>query len=51
MISTNSGRERHLYAAGWIEVTQETNGKLAYSVTVWTDGTAQCVKPPHVDRA
>ena len=40
--------KRHLYAAGWIEATQETNGKLAYSVTVWTDGTAQrvvAVKP------
>ena len=33
--------KRHLYAAGWIEATQESGGKLAYSVTVWTAGTAQ----------
>lgn len=33
--------KRHLYAAGWIEATQEANGKLSYSITVWIDGTAQ----------
>ena len=33
--------KRHLYAAGYIEATQETNGKLSYSITVWLDGTAQ----------
>lgn len=40
--------KRHLYAAGWIEATQEANGKLSYSITVWIDGTAQrriAVKP------
>ncbi len=33
--------KRHLYAAGYIEATMETGGKLAYSITVWLDGTAQ----------
>ena len=33
--------KRHLYAAGYLEVTQEANGKLSYSITVWIDGTAQ----------
>ncbi len=33
--------KRHLYAAGYIEATMEAGGKLAYSITVWLDGTAQ----------
>lgn len=33
--------KRHLYAAGYLEATQESNGKLSYSITVWIDGTAQ----------
>lgn len=33
--------KRHLYVAGYIEATQEVNGKLSYSITVWLDGTAQ----------
>lgn len=33
--------KRHLYAAGYIEATQESNGKLSYSIMIWTDGTAQ----------
>lgn len=40
--------KRHLYAAGYIEATQEAGGKVAYSITVWIDGTAQrriAVKP------
>lgn len=33
--------KRHLYAAGYIEGTQEANGKMNYSITVWTGETAQ----------
>lgn len=33
--------KRHLYAAGYIEATQESSGKLSYSITVWVDGTVQ----------
>lgn len=33
--------KRHLYAAGYIEATMEAGGKLAYSITVWVDGTAR----------
>ena len=33
--------KRHLYAAGYIEATQEANGKMNYSITVWTGETAQ----------
>lgn len=33
--------KRHLYAVGYIEATMEAGGKLAYSITVWLDGTAQ----------
>ena len=33
--------KRHLYAAGYSEGTQEANGKMNYSITVWTGETAQ----------
>lgn len=33
--------KRHLYAKGYIEASQESSGKLAYSVTLHINGTVQ----------
>lgn len=40
--------KRHLYAAGFLEGTAESDGKLTYSITVWVDGKAErrvAIKP------
>ena len=33
--------KRHLYVKGYIEASKESSGRLAYSIIVWVDGTAQ----------
>lgn len=40
--------KRHLYAAGLLEGTAENEGKLTYSITIWTNGKAErrvAIKP------